>query len=304
MIAGMVGGPTVYEAALGRLDATLRAKYDGIMDAADDLVLAARAAFSQWEDVHQRLMEARTAHAAAEHAEAHSLEVGALKRAGKYTPGVRLTSAASALARAEERAQARLRERDRVTQLSADALAVARAVEALVSTADPADLQPVLVPRPTSSTATDLVRVRELLAVIDKEARAVVVAPRPLDEAHAALDRFLDTVAAEYDPPVNAFAMPNHSSTPAPDSFTPYKLSPLLASLPPFRDLLHEKLTAAYRALPAALSDEDRAATARTLVERREKLERAEEALILGGTGFSRRHDASARIVLCTLLQT
>ena len=302
MIAGMAGGPTVYEAALSRIDATLRAKYDGILDAADDLALAARAAFSQWEDVHQRLMEARTQHAAAEHAEAHSMEVAAQKRHNKYVPTVRLTSAASALARAEERAQARLQERDRVTQLSAAALAVARAVEALVSTADPADLQPVLAPRPTSATAADLARVRETLTTLDKEARTLVVAPRPLDQAHALLDAALDAVAAKYDPVVLPFAMPGQP-LPAPGSLVPYDLAPLLASLPPFRDLRHEKLTAAYRTLPASVTDDERVTVGRTLVERRMKLELQEEVLVLAGTGLTRRPDANPRIVLTTILQ-
>lgn len=304
MIAGTLVTPNLlFETRLSELVSPIRAKYLALEDEVEALRNAARSAVDAWEVDHRRLVEARTAHAAAEHAEAHSMEVAAQKRHDKYVPTVRLTSAAAALARAEERAALKLAERDRVAQCAADAGAVLHALTKLINEAEPADLVPVVVPRPTSTSAADLMRIRETLATIEREARALVVAPVPADQAHAALDAFLDRIASQYDPMVNAFAMPAQSQAPSPGDLVPYHWAPLLASLAPFREVLHTKLAAAYTSFPASLTDKDRAAGARSLVDRRRQLETQEEALILAGTGFQRRADASARVVLTTLLQ-
>jgi len=127
--------------------------------------------------------------------------VVAKKRAGTYQPGPRLSATAAALSRAEERAAARVQERDRVAQESFDAGAVLHAITELVTSADPADLAPIVVARPGGTNpAADLARVRETLAGVMREAILLVRAPIPVDDAFAALDAFLETVASEYDP--------------------------------------------------------------------------------------------------------
>jgi hypothetical protein len=293
---------TVFDQRLSQLAPAIRTKFFDLDDMGDALRDRARAAFSAWEAERDRLAAARTAHQAAVDADKHDPEMVAARRHGTWKPGPRLEATAAALALCEERASHKRNERDRIAQLSADAGAVLDAVTKLLNEEDAAALVPVVVPRPTSSTAADLARIRETLASLDREARTLVGAPRPLDQAHALLDADLDTVAAKYDPVVLPFAMPGQP-LPAPGSLVPYDWAPLLASLPPFRDLRHEKLTAAYRTLPASVTDDERVTVGRTLVERRMKLELQEEVLVLAGTGLSRRPDASPRIVLTTLLQ-
>ena len=248
-------------------------------DHGDALRDQARAAVAAWETDHRRLVQARQAHADAVDADKRDPEMTAQRRHGTWKPGPRLEATAAALALCEERELHKREARDRITQVSADAGAVLHAVTQLLNTGDVATLTPVIVPRPTSTNpAADLARMRETLASIDKEARSLVVAPVPADQAHAKLDAFLDTVASQYDPLVNAFAMPSQSQVPSPAGLVPYNWAPLLASLPPFRDVLHAKLAEAYTAFPAAVTDAERVTMARTLVERRLKLETQEEA--------------------------
>ena len=304
MLAGALNTPrTVLDSRLAQLDPRLRQKYDALEDGADALATAARAAVDVWRESHQRLIEARYAHAASEDSEKRDPHVLAQKRAGIYTPGPRLQATAAALARAEERAAPRLAERDRIEQERADAWAVVHAVTELVTSADPLTLSPVIVPRPSATNpAADLARVRETLTAAKREATVLAHAPIPLDEAGVALDGFLDRIASEYEPPVIAFAIPHQSIPPSRDDFSPYRLAPVLAGLPPFRVLLHARLAAAYQTLPASIPSGDRAALTAKLTDRLRHLAVQEEALVLTGTGLTRRPDADAGIVLTVIL--
>jgi hypothetical protein len=217
---------------------------------------------------------------------------------------MRLQATAAALARAEERATPRLAERDRIEQERADAWAVVHAVTELVTSADPVTLGPVIVPRPSGTNpAADVTRVCEALAGVAREPRVLNVAPIPLDDAGVALDAFLDRIAREYEPPVNAFAIPHQSSPPSRDDFNPYRLAPVLAGLANFRELLHARLAATYANLPASLAAAERADLQRTLTTRRRELETHEEALILADPSLRRRPDVDPFVVLTVILK-
>jgi hypothetical protein len=76
----------------------------------------------------------------------------------------------------------------------------------------------------------------------------------------------------------------------------------LISNLSDFRELLHERLYAAYQRTGQPVPDADRPALAAKLLERRRQLERQEEILILMGERLGlqidRRADADALIVL------
>jgi hypothetical protein len=92
----------------------------------------------------------------------------------------------------------------------------------------------------------------------------------------------------------------------SPDTFAAYKLTPLLAALPAWREALHARLTASYAALPASVPSAGRPALAASLAERRRALEVQEESLILEAgaqrINLARRPDADPVVVLTTIL--
>jgi hypothetical protein len=148
--------------------------------------------------------------------------------------------------------------------------------------------------------------VRGTLAALAKETKALAVAPIPVAEASERLDRWLTALAGSYDPAVLIFSTPEYM-TPSPDTFAPYKLTPLLATLPAWREALHARLTASYAALPASVPSGDRPALAASLAQRRRALEVEEEAIVLRaqrqGLELARRADADAAVVLCVVLK-
>jgi hypothetical protein len=308
MTGALVSGASVFEGKLGRLPGVVRAKFIQLESRADDLADATRSATTAWEETHRRLGEARAVHAAAAAAEARDPEVTAKRRHGSYQPGPQLTATTSALAMAEEKATSRLADRDRAQALSTAALTVARNLTQLITETDPTELAPVLVKRPDGTDlSADVQRLREQITGVVREAAVLERAPIPLTEALADQQAFLDRVAAEYDPIVTPFALPHLSLPPSPADLVPYRLAPLLASLPEWRAVLQEKLQATYATLPAAVASDERAPLFAALRERKVKLEMAEESVILQaeaqGVPLARRADASPDVVLRVILK-
>jgi hypothetical protein len=306
-VGALVSADSLFDDRLTRLEPRIRAKYFALADQVQALRDAARAAVAVWETEHAKLVTARGVHAEATALEQRDPEVVAARRAGSYRPGKRLEAAAAQLRLCEERAAGKITERDRIAQAAADAGRVLDAITGLITDTDPADLAPIVVPRPDGTNpVADVERIRETLRGVLREVSVLTRAPVELIAAVERLDRRLDEIAAEYTPVVLAFTVPEYRP-PSVDDLTPYKILPLLAGLPSVRALLHDRLTAAYQQLPAALSHAERASLAAALVERKAKLETAEEALILlaetQGIALARRADASADVVLRVILK-
>jgi hypothetical protein len=309
MIGGqLISSDHVFSQRLGQLEPRLRTKYYALEDATEALWNASRAATAAWEVEHGRLRAAQQAHTAAIDADKRDPEMTAQRRHGTYTPGPRLTASAAALKLAEERELLRRQERDRVAEVAAHAGAVLDAATSCLNQSDPTTLQPIIASIGTASSnlTVDLERIRSTLETLDREAKRLAVAPVPVDEALARLERWLDALTARYDPPVLYFTPP-HYEPPGHTEFTPYVPVEMWAALPAWRDVLKVRLQGAYAQLPASVPSADRPALAASLAERRRKLEIEEETLVLAavaqGVTLARRADADPVVVLCVLLK-
>jgi hypothetical protein len=314
----LVSAASTFEQRLDALPAPLRAKYRALEDQAEELGERALAAFSRWHEAHQHAATARAAHAALDSSDKRGLDsiharAKAQREGRKYEPpaGSALAAAATDLARCEERVAQRLATRDATEQARTDALRLLASLRDTITTADAATWEPHVVDAPgpdrsPTNLAGDLARVREALAAVASEATALARAPLPLSEAHARLDAWLDSMASQYDPPLASSFARLGARLPSPEDLMPYRLVPLLACLPPWRDVLHDRLATAYATLPASVPSADRAAAAVALAERRQQLEIAEERLVLlaarAGLDVARRPDADAATVLRVVL--
>jgi hypothetical protein len=316
----LVSAASTFEQRLDALPAPLRAKYRALEDYAEVLGERALAAFSRWHEAHAHAATARAAFAALESSDKRGLDsiharAKAQREGRTYEPpaGSALAAAATDLARCEERVAQRLATRDATEQARTDALRLLASLRAAITTADAATWQPLVVDAPgpdrsPTNLAGDLARVREALAAVASEATALARAPLPLplSEAHARLDAWLDGMARQYDPPPRQLLHPAGARLPSPEDLMPYRLVPLLACLPPWRDVLHDRLATAYATLPASVRAADRPAAAAAVAERRQQLEIAEERLVLlaarAGLDVARRPDADAATVLRVVL--
>jgi hypothetical protein len=314
----LVSAASTLERRLDALPAPLRAKYHALEDYAEVLGERALAAFSRWHEAHERAATTRAALAALDSSDRRNLDsiharAKAQREGRTYEPpaGSALAAAATDLARCEERVAQRLATRDATEQARTDALQLLTSLRDTITTADATTWQPLVVDAPDldrspTNLAGDLARVRQSIAVVASEATVLARAPLPLSEAHARLDTWLDSMASQYDPPLASSFARLGARLPSPEDLMPYRLVPLLACLPPWRDVLHDRLATAYSTMPASVPAADRPAAAAALTERRLQLEIAEERLVLlaarAGLDVARRADADAATVLRVVL--
>jgi len=314
----LVSAASTFEQRLDALPAPLRAKFRALEDHAEVLGERALSAFSRWQEAHAHAATARATFAALESSDKRGLDSiharSKAEREGRtYQPpaGSALAAAATDLSRRVERLAQRLATRDATEQARAEALQLLTSLRDTIMTADAATWQPLVVdaPGPDRSPTNlpgELARVRQALAAVTQEATALARAPLPVSEAHARLDAWLDSMASQYDPPLASSFARLGARLPSPEELMPYRLVPLLACLPPWRDILHDRLATAYATLPASVPSADRPDAAAALATLRQQLEIAEERLVLlaarDGLDLARRPDADAGIVLRVVL--
>jgi hypothetical protein len=313
----LVTPTSLFEARLEQLAPPVRRKFQALDDHAQALGDAALSAFTAWQDAHQRLAEVRAAHSAAEDSDKRTLNsiharAKAVREGRPYEPppGSALAQAAVELARREDREARRRADRDRTEQDRTAALTLVLAIRTVVETSDPAALPAITVPAsphrtPPRDAAADLERLRAQIASVTAERRALDRAPLPLEESGARLDQFLADMASLYTPPVAAFLNVEWRG-PSPDECVPYKLFPLLASLPEVRAVLHGHLRAAYAHAPASVATADRPGLRAALLERCWTLEVEEERVVLeaeaAGLSITRRGELDPVVALTVVL--
>jgi len=277
------------------------------------------AALTTWQEAKRELVSAEAAAVAAQDVDRRDIDrFNRARQSGTpEAPSPRAAAAQTTLDRARDREGSRRRGREASEAAWQVADRLLAAVRELLRTSDdpagrraPELLLPIVVerrgPKSPPDVAVDLERVRALIAAVTEERTALAVAPVPFDEATTRLDEWIDDLAQQWQPPLAIeFAAPDYRP-PSADAFWPFKPFMLLAALTPVRDLLRERLMAAYAQLPGSVPSAERQALAADLATRQRQLELQEEHLILeaaeNGMAIARRPDADAAVVLCVVL--